>query len=264
MSNPIPSTMRAIVAEKAGGPEVLKFDPSHPVPTLKANEILVKNKIAGINYIDTYFRSGTYPSPKPEILGRETVGTIAAIGDSVPSSWGLKPGDRVVWTSGTGGYAEYTAVPSAKVIKIPNESVTDEAAAGGFLMGLTALSILSEAHEVKKGETILIHAAAGGTGKLMVQVAKTKGARVIGTAGGPEKCKLAKHNGADEVVDYNTASQDEWVKQILDLTNGEGVNAVFDGVGKSTWDASLDVVKRKGTVAFFGAASGPVPDIPVK
>ena len=221
-----------------------------------------------MNFIDCYFRSGTYQAPLPLILGREAAGTIVKVGSSVPSAWGLQEGDRVVWSNATGAYAEYVAVLAQNVVKIPGSEseISDEIAAGGFLMGLTALSLMEESYQVKKGDTILIHAAAGGTGKLMCQVAKAKGAKVIGTAGGEEKCRLAKENGADEVIDYNKFSKkEEWLPKVLELTeNGEGVDAVFDGVGKATADGSLDVIKRKGTVVFFGASSGPVPDIPVR
>ena len=258
--------MRAIVAYEVGGPEVLTYTADHPTPTPGANEILVKNTFAGLNYIDTYFRRGIYPSKKPEILGREASGTIASIGTSVPStSPSLKIGDPVVWTNWTGGYAEYTAVPYASVVKIP-AGIRPEVAAGGYLMGLTALSLLSESYPVKKGDEILIHAAAGGTGKLMVQYAKSLGAYVIGTAGGEEKCKLALANGADEVIDYKQyPRKEDWVPKVLALTrDGAGVNAVFDGVGKDTYDGSLDVVRRKGSVVIFGASSGAVPDISLR
>ena len=258
--------MRAIYVESPGDPSVLQYRPSHPIPSIKPDQILVNNHIAGVNYIDTYFRSGVYPTPMPTILGREAAGKIAKIGASVPAEYGLKEGDRVVWNNWNGSYAEYTAVPAIHVIKIPDESITDELAAGGYLMGMTAISLLEESYNVKKGDTILIHAAAGATGILMVQVAKAKGATVIGTAGGPEKCKIAKDNGADHVIDYKQhVTKEQWLPEVLKLTkDGEGVDAVFDGVGKDTADGTLDVVKRKGTIVFFGAASGPIPDVPVR
>ncbi|GKZ90441.1 NADPH:quinone reductase [Aspergillus niger] len=257
----VPQTMKAVLVEKLGGPEVLEFKPNHPVPTPKEGQVLVKNNISGINYIDTYFRTGLYPSAKPEILGREGAGTIVALGDG-PNPYNFQVGDRVAWLS-TGGYAEYTAVPMAKTVKIP-DGITDENLMASFLSGLTVITLVKETYPVQKDEWVLVHAAAGGAGTLMTQVLKSIGAKVIGTAGGPEKCQLAKSLGADVVIDYRSEEGKDWVKQVKEITGGKGVDVVFDSVGKDTWEGSLESVKRKGTIVWFGNASGPVPPLPLQ
>ena len=175
--------MKAIIIDKTGGPEVLKYTTSAAQPTPKAGEVLIKNHVAGVNYIDTYFRSGLYPSATgyPMILGQEAAGVVAGLGPDA-DKYGLKEGDRVVWIK-LGGYAEYTVCPAEKVVKIP-EGINDEDAVGGFLMGMTALSLVQESYPVQKGEWVLVHAAAGGVGLLMCQILKKLGARMIGTAGG--------------------------------------------------------------------------------
>lgn len=244
----IPSTMKAIVVNEVGGPEKLQYSDSTPVPALQDGEVLVKNEYAGVNYIDTYFRSGLYPISKfPIILGQEAAGTVAA---TKGSTLGLKEGDKVVYMK-QGSYAEYTSVPADKVLKIPS-GLSPDIAVGGYLMGMTALSLLREAYPVKKGETVLLHAAAGGMGLLMCQLLRDMGVTTIGTAGGPEKCKLAKENGATHTIDYRATSGPSWVEQVMKLTSGKGVDAVYDSVGKDTWEGSLEVVKRKGKVVYFG------------
>ncbi|KAL2400945.1 putative quinone oxidoreductase [Exophiala dermatitidis] len=255
----IPSTMKAIVVPQNGGPEVLQYSESHPVPQLADGQVLVKNNVSGVNFIDTYFRTGLYPAPAgfPMILGQEAAGTIAKIEGSNPL--GFKEGDRVVWIF-RGGYAEYTAVPADRVVKIPAE-VSDEHAVGGFLMVMTALSLVKEAYPAKKGDTILVHAAAGGMGLLLCQILRDMGVTVIGTAGGPEKCALAKENGATHVIDYKATGGPSWVEQVLKLTDGKGVDCTYDGVGKDTWEGDLEVAKRKSKVVYFGNASGPVPPL---
>lgn len=257
---PIPQTMRAVVVEKTGGPEVLEYRTDYPIPAPKQGQVLIKNKFAGINYIDTYFRTGLYPSTKPEILGREASGIVASLG-SGPNKLGFKEGERVVFMS-NGAYAEYSAIPAENVVRIP-DGVSDEDAVGGYLMGMTALSLVRESYPVKKGDTVLLHAAAGGVGLLMCQILKGLGAKTIGTAGGAEKIALAKQNGADEVIDYKAERDGRWLEKVKQLTNGEGVDVVYDSVGKDTWEGSLDAVKRKGSVIFYGNSSGPVPPFPV-
>lgn len=256
----VPSTQKAIVIEQTGGPEVLQFKADYPVPTPQEGQLLVKNNISGVNYIDTYFRTGLYPSPKPEVLGREGAGTVVAVGPG-PNPYNFKVGDRVAWLN-TGGYAEYTAVPAAKAVKIP-DGISDEEAIAGFLSGLTVLTLTKEAYPVKKGEWVLLHAAAGGAGFLMTQVLKSIGAKVIGTAGGPEKVELVKSLGADFVIDYRSEEGKDWVKKVKEVTGGVGVDVVYDSVGKDTWEGSLEAVKRKGTIIWFGNASGPVPNLPL-
>lgn len=248
--------MKAVVVEQTGGPEVLQYKTSYPVPTPKEGQLLVRNNICGVNYIDTYFRTGLYASPKPEILGREGAGTVVALG---PNTSGFQVGDRVAWL-GTGGYAEYTAAPAVKAVKIP-EGVSDEDIMASFLSGLTTLAFATETYAVQKGDWVLVHAAAGGAGFLMTQILKNIGAKVIGTAGGPEKCALVKSLGADLVIDYRSEEGKDWVKLVNEATGGRGVDVVYDSVGKDTWEGSLEAVKRKGTIVWFGNASGPVPPI---
>lgn len=254
----VPTTMKAVVVEQTGGPEVLQFRTSYPVPTPQAGQLLVRNNISGVNYIDTYFRTGLYASPKPEILGREGAGTVAAVG---PETTGFNVGDRVAWLA-TNGYAELTAVAAAKTVKIP-EGITDEEVMASFLSGLTVLAFAKETYPVQKGDWVLLHAAAGGAGFLMTQILKTMGAKVIGTAGGAEKCDLVKSLGADVVIDYRSEEGKDWVKLVKEATGGRGVDVVYDSVGKDTWEGSLEAVKRKGTIVWFGNASGPVPPLPL-
>jgi NADPH2:quinone reductase len=220
----LPSTMKAVVLTEAGGPEKLEYTEKQPLPNLYEGQVLVKNTFAGVNFIDTYFRTGYYPSPSgyPLILGQEAAGVIEKV--EGPNLFALEKGDRVVWIA-QGGYAEYTALPARQVIKIPS-GVTDEDAVGAFLMGMTALSLVKEAFLVQKGHTVLVHAAAGGVGLLLCQILKDIGAITIGTAGGPEKCALAKENGATHVIDYRATSGPSWVAQVKELTNGEGPDVV--------------------------------------
>jgi NADPH:quinone reductase len=237
----LPSTMKAVVLTEAGGTDKLKYSESEPLPKLGDGQILVKNNIAGINFIDTYFRTGLYPAPNgyPMILGQEGAGTVAAVQGN---SQGFKEGDRVVWIK-QGGYAEYTAVAADRAIKIPS-GLSDEEAVGSFLMGMTALSLVQEAYEVKKGDKVLVHAAAGGMGLLLCQILRDIGAYTIGTASTQAKCDLAKSNGASVMVNYS--DNKDWASEVKKLTDGKGVDVVFDSVGKSTWEGSLDAVKRKG------------------
>jgi NADPH2:quinone reductase len=238
--------MRAIIIDKTGGPEVLTYTTDAPKPTPKDGEVLIKNTFAGINYIDTYFRSGLYPSPTlPLIIGQEASGIVSALGPNA-DKYGLQINDRVVWIK-MGGYAEYTTCSCEKVAKIP-DGVSDEDAVGGFLMGMTALSLVQESYPVQKGDWVLVHAAAGGVGLLMCQILKSMGARMIGTAGGPEKCALAKENGAEFCIDYKKSEGPTWLEQVKEITEGRGVDVVYDSVGKDTWEESLQAIKRKGKV----------------
>lgn len=254
----LPTTMKAVVVEQTGGPEVLQLRTAHPVPVPHAGQVLVHNNISGVNYIDTYFRTGLYASAKPEVLGREGAGTVAAVG---PDTSGFKVGDRVAWLA-TSGYAEYTAAPADKTIKIP-DGITDEEVLASFLSGMTVLSLAKETYPVQKDDWVLLHAAAGGAGFLMTQILKSIGAKVIGTAGGLEKCALVKSLGADVVIDYRSEEGKDWVKKVKEVTGGRGVDVVYDSVGKDTWKGSLEAVKRKGTIIWFGNASGPVPPLPL-
>ncbi|KAN0081090.1 hypothetical protein V8E54_004294 [Elaphomyces granulatus] len=256
----VPSTQNAIVIETTGGPEVLQYRTDYPVPVPQEGELLVQNNLSGVNYIDTYYRTGLYASPKPQVLGCEAVGTVVALGPS-PNPYDFAIGDRVVWIL-TASYAEYSAVPASKVVKTP-AGISDQNVIAAFMSGLTVLTLVKEAHAVQKGEWILVHAAAGGTGSLLTQVLKSIGAKVIGTAGGPEKVELVKSLGADVVIDYKSEEGKDWVERVKEVTGGEGVSAVYDSVGKDTWEGGLEAVKRKGTLVWFGNASGPIPPFSV-
>ena len=255
MASQIPRTMSGVLIEKTGGTEVLQYKTDLPVPTPKAGEVLVKNAIIGINYIDTYFRTGLYKSEKPEILGREAAGHIVSLGPKVE---GFTEQDRVIWM-GTSGYAEYTAAPAAKTIKVPKEISLPDACAA-FLQGLTAITLTEESYKVEKGDWVLVLAASGGVGGWLCQILKAKGAHTIATVGSQAKVQVAKDAGAEIVLVEGEAD----VKaEIMKRTNNEGVIAVFDGVGKSTFDRSLDVIARKGTVVSFGNASGAVEPLTI-
>ncbi|TRX97816.1 hypothetical protein FHL15_001026 [Xylaria flabelliformis] len=249
--------MKAVLINKTGGTEVLEYKTDVPVPTPIDGDILVKNDFIGVNYIDTYFRTGLYPAPQfPYILGREGEGTIVATGDG--DTLGMKVGDKVAYL-GERAYAEFTSVPAARAIKIP-ESFEPGTAAAGLLQGLTALTLISEAHAVKENDWVLVHAAAGGTGLLLCQLLKAIKANVIGTVSTPEKAKLATENGAAHIINY---SHEDVKARVMELTGGQGCIAVFDGVGKATFDLSLECVARKGSLVSFGNASGAVPPVTI-
>ncbi|KAI0535705.1 hypothetical protein GGR58DRAFT_504021 [Xylaria digitata] len=250
---PVPSTMKTVQINKTGGTDVLEYKTDVPVPTPGEGEILVKNDLVGINYIDTYFRSGLYPAPQfPYTLGREGEGTVVAVGPG--DVLDFKVGDRVVYM-GERAYAEFTTSPAARAIKVPS-SFKPGTAAAALLQGLTALTLVREAHSVKKGDWVLVHAAAGGTGLLLCQLLRAIGANAIGTVSTAEKAELAKQNGADHIINY---SHEDVKARVLELTGGQGCIAIFDGVGKSTFDLSLECVARKGSLISFGNASGAVP-----
>ena len=257
MASPTPKTMKAVVLEQNGGPDELHYRTDYPTPSPGEDQLLIKNEVIGINFIDTYFRTGLYPLPtKPAIIGQEASGTVTAIGPG-SNRLGFTVGDRVVWMK-FGSYAEYSAVPAERTIKIP-DGISNEDAVGGFLMGMTALSLVKEAYPVQRGDWVMLHAAAGGVGLLMCQLLKDIGAKTIATAGGPEKCELAKKNGADHVIDYKSTGGPKWVDEVKRLTDNEGVAVVYDSVGKDTWEESLEAARRKGKVVFYGNSSGPVP-----
>ncbi|KAI0417389.1 hypothetical protein F5X98DRAFT_340711 [Xylaria grammica] len=254
---PVPSTMKAVYINKAGGPEVLEYKTDVPVPTPIDGEILIKNDFVGINFIDTYFRSGLYKAPQfPYILGREAEGTVVAVGPG--DVLDFKVGDRVVWL-GESAYAEFATIPASKAAKVPS-SLKPGTAAAALLQGLTALTLVREAHHVNKGDWVLVHAAAGGTGLLLSQLLKAIGANIIGTVSTPEKAELAKQNGVTHTINY---SHEDVKARVLELTGGQGCIAVFDGVGKSTFDLSLECVARKGSLLSFGNASGAVPPVTI-
>lgn len=246
---PIPSTMKAVQISQNGGLDVLEHK-DIPVPALKDGQVLVRNDFAGINFIDTYFRSGLYPAPGfPLTLGREAAGEVIAAHASVAN---LQPGARVVYMGGeTGSYAQYTAVAADKVVPIPDALSTEKAAAV-YLQGLTAWTFVREAGTVNAGQWTLVHAAAGGVGLLLVQMLRSVGAKVIGTASSEEKMELARKNGAEWTIN----SHDDVVAKVKEITGGHGIDAIFDGVGKATFDADLEMIALKGNLISFGNAVG--------
>jgi NADPH:quinone reductase len=243
--------MQAIQVSQVGGPEVLT-PVDVPVPSPQPNEALVQIKAAGVNFIDVYFREGRYPTSLPFINGQEAAGVVTEVGSEVRT---LQPGDRVAYSSRLGSYAEYATVPADRLVKIP-DGLDFEQAAAAMLQGMTAHYLLHSSYPLQKGQTALIHAAAGGVGLLLVQMAKTIGGRVIATAGTQEKAQLARAAGADECIVYTEADFEAETKR---LTNGEGVHVVYDGVGKATFDKDLNVLRPRGYLVLFGGSSGAVP-----
>jgi NADPH2:quinone reductase len=242
--------MKAIQVQKTGGPEALTLV-DLPVPKPKANEAVVKIAAIGVNFIDVYFREGRYPSPLPFVDGQEAAGTVVEVGSDVTT---VKPGDRVAYTGVIGAYAEYAVVPADRLVRVPDK-ITEQQAAAAMLQGMTAHYLLNTTYPLKKGETALIHAAAGGVGLLLVQMAKNIGARVIATVGTEEKAKLAREAGADEVILY---TQQDFEVETKRLTENKGVHVVYDGVGKSTFEKGLNVLRPRGYMVLFGGASGAV------
>ncbi|KAF3803854.1 putative quinone oxidoreductase [Colletotrichum gloeosporioides] len=248
----VPKTMNGIQIPRTGDVSVLTHETALPVPTPSEGQVLVRNEYAGINYIDTYFRTGLYKAPLPQVLGREGAGTVVSAHPSVST---FAPGDRVVYMGPFSSYATYSAVPASSLLRIPDALGTDTAAAA-LLQGLTAWTFIREAGVVQKGEWVLVHAAAGGVGLQLVQMLRAVGAKVIGTTSSDEKCALAKKNGAEWIV--NSKSQD-LVTEVKKITDGHGVDVIFDGVGKATFDSDLEMAARKGRLVIFGNASGAVP-----
>ncbi|MGH9875050.1 MAG: quinone oxidoreductase family protein [Pyrinomonadaceae bacterium] len=243
--------MKAIQVAHVGGPEALTLV-DIPVPDPKPNEALVQIKAAGVNFIDVYFREGRYPAPLPFINGQEAAGVVVAVGSDVTT---VRLGDRVAYTGVLGSYAEYAAVPADRLVKIPDELDFDQAAAA-MLQGMTAHYLSHSTYPIKPGDTALIHAAAGGVGLLLVQMAKRLGARVIATAGSDAKAQLARGVGADEVIIY---TEQDFETETRRLTDNQGVQVVYDGVGKDTFTRDLNVLRPRGYLVLFGGASGAVP-----
>jgi len=243
--------MKAIQVPQAGGVEVLTLV-EIPVPKPKANEAVVKIAAAGVNFIDVYFREGRYPIAPPFILGQEAAGVVSEVGSDAKD---FKVGERVAYTGISGAYAEYAAVPADRLVRVP-AGITDHQAAAAMLQGMTAHYLVNSTYPLKKGEVALIHAAAGGVGLLLVQMAKNLGARVIATVSTEEKAKLAREAGADEIIFY---SQQEFDVETKRLADGKGVHVIYDGVGKTTFDQDLNCLRPRGYLVLFGMASGPVP-----
>jgi NADPH2:quinone reductase len=238
--------MKAVYVEQPGGVENLIYG-EIPKPSPGSGQALVKLAASGVNYIDIYFRKGVYPAPPPVVLGSEGAGTVEAVAADVKN---VAPGDRVAYAMARGSYAEYAVVPAWQLVKIP-DSVDFDTAAAAMLQGMTAHYLTHSTYPLKPGDSCLIHAAAGGTGRLIVQMAKMLGAHVIGTVGEEEKAKQAKEAGADEVIIYT--KEDFCAK-------AKGVHVVYDSVGQSTFMKSLDCLRPRGMMVSFGNASGPVTD----
>lgn len=246
--------MRAIQVTETGGPEVLRLA-ELPDPAPGPGQLFVELAAAGVNYIDTYFRSGAYPIPLPFIPGSEGAGTVIAVG---PGTGGIAVGDRVAWATSLGSYADLAVVPAEQALPVP-DGVDIETAAGSLLQGMTAHYLTVSVHPVQPGDTVLVHAAAGGMGQLLTQLATARGGRVIGTVSTLKKERLAREAGAADVIRYTEI--DDVAGEVRRLTGGQGVAAVYDGVGASTFDASLASLRPRGMLALYGAASGRVPPV---
>jgi NADPH:quinone reductase len=245
--------MRAIQVKQPGGPEVLELvDLSVPQP--KENEAVVKISASGVNFIDVYLREGRYKTAMPFVDGQEAGGVVTAVGSAVKS---VKAGDRVAYSGVVGSYAEYAAVPADRLVEIP-DGVSDRDAAAAILQGMTAHYLVYDTFPLKKGQTTLIHAAAGGVGLLLVQMARNIGARVIGTVSTEEKAKLAREAGADEIILYTRTDFEAETKR---LTDGKGVDVIYDSVGKTTFEKGLNLLRPRGMMVLFGGSSGPAPAI---
>lgn len=243
--------MKAIQIHEPGNADAMKLE-EVPVPVPGPGEALVRLAAAGVNYIDTYHRSGAYPIPeRPFRIGMEGAGIVEAVGEGVT---GFAKGSRAAWAMVRGSYAEYALVPAAKLVAVPDE-VGTTAAAQVMLQGMTAHYLTRSTYPLKAGETCLVHAAAGGAGLMIVQMAKIAGTRVIGTVGTEYKAEQAKSAGADEVILYR---KEDFVAEVRRMTNGRGVDVVYDGVGKTTFEGSLDCLRPRGMMALFGQASGAV------
>lgn len=246
-------TSRTVVIRRHGGPEVLEIEDrelGEPGP----GEVLIRHEAVGLNFIDTYQRSGIYPMQLPAALGQEGAGVIEAVGQGVAH---LRPGDRAAYGGGpAGAYAEARVMPAGAVVRLP-DAVSFEDAAAVMLKGLTVQFLFRRTGPIGPGDTVLLHAAAGGVGLLACQWARSEGIRVIGTAGGPEKCAMAREAGAAEVID--TREVQDLAAEVRRLNGGRGVDVVMDGVGRDTFEASLDSLRPLGMLIVFGGASGPVP-----
>lgn len=244
--------MRAIQVRTHGGPEVLEaVEMADPVPG--GGQLLVRLAAAGVNYIDTYQRSGLYPTRPPFVPGLEGAGTVIAAEDP-----DFTVGDRVAWCDAAGSYAELVVVPAERAIRVP-DGLDDQQAAAALLQGMTAHYLVTASYPVAEGDTVLVHAAAGGVGLLLTQLVKASGGRVIGTVSTPAKEELARAAGADQVIRYTEV--DDLAAEVRAHTGGDGVAAVYDAVGATTFDASLAALRRRGTLVLYGASSGPVPPV---
>jgi len=243
--------MKGIQVKQPGGPEAMELA-DLPIPQPKPNEAVVKLAAAGVNFIDVYFREGRYKAPLPVVLGQEGAGEVTAVGAEVTD---VEIGDRVAWAGAFGSYAQYSSVPANRLVKVP-EGVSDQQAAAAMLQGMTAHYLAYSTYALKSGETALIHAAAGGVGLLLTQIAHNIGARVIATVSTDEKAKLARAAGADEIILY---TQSDFETETKRLTGNKGVDVVYDSVGKTTFEKGLNVLRPRGMMVLFGGSSGAVP-----
>jgi NADPH2:quinone reductase len=244
--------MKAIVVSKNGGPEVLEWR-DHEVGNPGPGEVRIRQEAVGLNFIDVYFRTGLYPAPQdlPLVPGNEAAGVVTAVGEGVSL---FKEGDRIAYAGPIGAYAQERVIEAAKIVKVPDDIALD-VAASMMLKGMTAEYLLRRTYDVKPGDTILYHAAAGGVGLIVGQWAKALGATVIGTVGSSEKAELASANGYDHVINYRT---EDFVERVREITGGKGADVVYDSVGKDTFPGSLDCLRPRGLWASFGQSSGPI------
>jgi NADPH:quinone reductase len=242
--------MKAIRVHAPGGPEAMKLE-DVPEPQPKAGEAIVKIDAAGLNYIDVYQRSGLYKLALPLTLGLEGAGTVTAVGSGVTD---VKAGDKVAFTGIPGAYAQFTAVPAARLVVLP-QGVSTKQGAAIMLQGMTAHYLACSTYPLKKGDACLVHAAAGGVGLILCQIARLRGARVIGTVSTEEKAKLAREAGADETILY---TKQDFAAEVKRITGGKGLQVVYDSVGKDTWEGSLDCCAPRGMIALYGQSSGPI------
>ena len=243
--------MLAIQVDQPGGPEVLKVA-DLPVPVCGPGQLIVELAFSGVNFIDIYQRQGIYPMPSPYVPGLEGSGVVTEVGSAVQ---GFSIGDKVAWPSSLGSYSQIHVVNAASVVKVP-EGVSLDVACAAMLQGMTAHYLIASLYEIKPGDTALVHAAAGGVGQLLCQMISNRGATVIGTASTAEKAEIARTAGASQVIRYDT---EDVAAKAKELTNGIGVDVVYDGVGQATFEGSLASLKRRGMMALFGGASGMVP-----
>jgi NADPH:quinone reductase len=243
--------MKAIQIKKPGGPDALELV-DIPTPQPKPNQAVVKIAASGVNFIDVYQREGRYPVPLPFVIGQEGAGVVTQVGAEVKS---VAVGDRVAWCGILGAYAEYAAVAAERLVKVP-QGVSDREAASVMLQGMTAHFLTHSAFNLKSGQTALVHAAAGGVGLLLVQMARNLGVRVIGTVSTEEKAQLAREAGANDIIFY---TREDFESETKRLTDGKGVDVVYDSVGKTTFEKGLNVIRPRGMMVLFGGSSGAAP-----
>ena len=246
--------MRAIVVTAPGGPEVLAVS-DVPEPEPGQGQVLVRLAASGINFVDVYQRTGVYPVPTPFTLGTEGAGEVVKLGPGVTT---FAPGDRVAWSMWLGSHAEYAAVPADRLVRVP-DGVSEADAAAVLLQGMTAQYLTATTYPVERGDWVLVHAAAGGAGLLLTQLATARGGRVVGTVSTPEKAELARAAGAEQIVMYTEVP--DLTAALLEATGGARYAVAYDGVGRDTFDHSLAVLRPRGMLALYGAASGPVPPL---